>query len=174
MRSDVHQVVPATEAHARALAPRLRAGDVAEIRATAGVGPLDGLLSSLSGTCAGGGQAWALLIGGEVAALWGVRPLTDLHHVGVVWLLTGDLVDRHRRIFMERSRAELRALLRPFAVLRNYIDARYSRALRWARWTGAELGQPRRFGVEARDFIPVTWRRGFDADARAWRPADGC
>src|SRR6185503_6287722 len=37
MRSDVHQLVPATEAHALALAPRLRADDLAEIRATAGV-----------------------------------------------------------------------------------------------------------------------------------------
>jgi hypothetical protein len=159
MRGDVHQLVPATEAHARALAPHLRAGDVAEIRATAGVGAEAGLLGSLRGTLAGGGEAGALLIGGEVAALWGVRPLTDLRQVGVVWLLTGELVERHRHLFAGLSMFVLAKLLDEYPVLCNWVDARYRRALRWARWTGAQLEEPRPFGVEARWFHKATWRR---------------
>lgn len=159
MRGDVHRLVTATEAHALALAPHLRAGDVAEIRATAGVSPEVGLLGSLRGTLAAGGEASALLIGGEVAALWGVRPLTDLRQVGVVWLLTGELVERHRLLFASLSRFVLRKLLREYPVLCNWIDARYTRALRWAEWTGAKLGEPKPFGVEARWFQKATWRR---------------
>jgi len=154
-----HQLVPATEAHARALAPRLRAEDAAEVQATAGVGPLEGLLMSLRGTLAGGGHAEAWLVGGEVAALWGVRPLTGLRQTGVVWLLTGELVERHRIRFGDMSLGRIGELLLEYSVLINWIDARYRRALRWAEWTGAELQEPRPFGAEARDFVKAVWRR---------------
>jgi hypothetical protein len=164
-----HQVVPATEAHCRALASRMRAEDAAEVMATAGISALAGLISSLRGTLRAGGQAWALLIGGEVAAIWGTRPAWG-GRAALVWLLTGDLVDQHRRLFMQLSRAEVRRLLALFPELLNLVDIRYHRALRWAQWTGAELGAPVRFGRRRGLFVPVRWR----AAAAVQELAHGC
>jgi hypothetical protein len=158
-----YQLLPATEAHAAALAATIRPDDAAEVEATVGPGvsPLDGLLQSLRGTFAArGGLARTLVVDGEVAAIWGVRPLVELQHdTGVVWMLTGKVVDRVPRLFAGLSLCEVGRLLQLYRVLLNHIDCRYIRALRWAAWTGAELHAPRPWGAMALPFVPAVWRR---------------
>jgi len=150
-------IQPAREEDVPGLAGAMRLGDAAEVRATAGWTPAAALLASLRATRKAGGESWTLRIKGEVAALWGVHPLTSLRWTGIVWLLTGQVVERHRRLFAELSRAEVVRLLGTWPRLCNWIDARYGRALRWAEWTGAQLGAPVLFGVEARAFRKAVW-----------------
>lgn len=150
-------VQPATLAHGQALAAAMRAEDVNEVQATLGMGPLAGLRLSLEHASASGGGAWTLFLGGQVAAVWGVHPLTE--SVAAVWLLTSTVVERHRRFFAEVSRTEVCRLLERYLVLYNFIDVRYTRALRWAAWAGAQLGAARPWGVEGRPFVPAVWMR---------------
>jgi hypothetical protein len=151
-------LVPGTLAHAQALGPLLREGDVEEGRAL-GLEPQEALLASFRGS----EVSWASLFDGEVAALCGVVPyrrtaLGDSGE-GLLWALSGRAVDRHPKAYLRASRAVLDALLERYSLLTNVIDARYTGALRWARWLGCEVGPPQPFGPRGAPFCRFILRR---------------
>jgi hypothetical protein len=146
------QVVEATVAHAEQLAPRMRSADTLEVQSSAGMTPLAALLASLRASV----YSRALLIDGEPAALWGVAPAAgDDQDIGVVWLLTGDLADRHPLALMVHCRAELQRMLEVRPVLTNAVDERYPGAVRWLRWLGFEVGEAVPFGTSGLPFHPI-------------------
>lgn len=153
------RIVDARDGHAFDLAPRMRLEDAAEVRASGGYTPLGALVVSLRAST----EAYTLLIDGAPAAMWGVVPdarrSTFLVPVGIAWLLTGDLVERHRVLFARLSRQVLRDLLSRWAVLHNAIDGRYEAAIRWARWLGAEVLPAVPFGRAQLPFHPFVFRR---------------
>lgn len=150
---------PATVAHAEALAPLMRAEDLAECQALGYPTAHEALLVSLKNA----DIARAMLFDGEVAALFGlaVRRSTVLgsSDVGLVWLLSGRAVARHPSAFLRHSRPVLAALLQHCATLGNCIDARYTGALRWAMWLGFDIGRPVALGPAGMPFCPVTITR---------------
>lgn len=147
------EVVPATPAHAEALAPRMRTEDAAEVLASLGREPLEALLGSLEASS----EAWTLLIDGEVAAMGGAVPFQT--GAAIVWLLTGDLVERRPIVFQRTCRSMLAQLQERWPVLVQAIDARYTRAVRWAQHLGAEVGPAQSFGVGGLPFHPIVIRR---------------
>lgn len=153
MVADV-QVVPATPAHAETLAPFLRREDADELAASLGVGPLQGLLASLDASA----EARAVLFDGEVAALCGVTD-SDVQGVGCAWALTGRAVEAHPRAFVRLSRLAVAEYLTRYDVLFNFIDARYTRALRWAAALGFSVQPAVAYGAAGLPFHPVVLRR---------------
>lgn len=153
------RMVQATLEHAVALAPSLREEDAAEILASSGHTPLEALTLSVQGS----EEAYALLLDGEVAALWGVaalrRSILGPPVAWSVWLLGGELLRRHRQTFVRLSREVVAVLRARYAVLFNFVDARYVGALRWAAWLGFEVGPPEAFGVAGLPFCLITLRR---------------
>lgn len=148
-------VIPATAAHAAELAPRLREADVAEVRATAGYAPLEALERSLLAST----EAYALLLGGELAGLFGVVGLEGTvaggYAGGVIWLLGSDAIPLRRRAFLSLSRRMVAEFRTRYPVLFNYVDARNEASLRWLRWLGFEIAPAAPFGVEGRPFHHV-------------------
>lgn len=151
-------IVPAALAHAEALAPRLRAADVAEVRAL-GDEPIDALLASVAHSSV----AYATFFDGEPAALCGVVPCAQTllgdSGVGCVWMLSGHACSAHPKHFLRTSRVITDVLLGRYAVLGNIIDARYTGALRWAAWLGAQVQAPRPLGPFGMLFCPFVLRR---------------
>jgi hypothetical protein len=153
------QIVRAEDAHCQELAPRMRVEDRAEVWASAGLDPLEALRVSVKASAV----AYAALFDGEVAALFGVSPAGSvLGTAGVVWALTGDLVERHPRAFLRYSEPVLAHLLEHYPLLMNMVDDRYSGALRWVKWLGFTVGPPEPFGRQGRPFRRIEMRR--DAD----------
>jgi hypothetical protein len=148
------QVVPATLAHAEALAPHLRAEDAAECAAALGTAPLEALRASLAASR----LASAVLFDGTVSALCGVAD-TDVQRVGCVWALTGQAVDAHPRAFWRLSRDAVADYLQAYDVLFNFVDARYTRALRWVAALGFSVQAARPYGAAGLPFHPVVLRR---------------
>lgn len=149
---------PATLAHVEALAPTLRAGDVAEVQAL-GLSPLEALRQSVESS----DEAWALGLDGDLAAVGGVQvlhraTLLGPPESGSVWLLTGAAVERHRVSFAVATKQALRLLLRRYPLLVQAVDARYTAALRWARWLGGEVQPAVPWGPKEMPFHPVFWR----------------
>lgn len=145
------EIVPARAAHAEALAPRMRHAEVLEVRASGGFEPLQALLEALQHS----ERAFAGLIDGEVACMWGVEHLrysAVSGRVGAVWLLTSPIIERYPKVFWRGCRRELAALFESYDLLVNAIDARHVQAVRWARRLGFPLEEPRSFGVEGRLF----------------------
>lgn len=158
MASDI-ALVPATVEHAEALAASMRAEDAAECMAY-GIfeSPRAAVLLSLEKSEA----AWTLMLGGEVAALFGVAPAVGPDFpddCGEAWALTGDVVARHRKAFLRASKAAIQLLLGQRSRLVSHIDASYLSAIRWAAWLGFDVGAPEPFGVSGEPFCFVSLRR---------------
>jgi hypothetical protein len=131
-------ILPATNEHALELAPKLREADVAELMAMGARTALRALTDSMAVSP----DCYALLFDGEVAAIFGVFPVSALGGLGLVWLLSGPAVDRHPMAFLRLSRPVLKMLLRRCPRLFNFTDARYVKALAWLEWMGFRIGPP--------------------------------
>lgn len=147
--------VPATEAHARELAPRMRAADVAENLASDGFTPLEACLASIAVST----EARAAYFDGALGALFGVAEGPFLGLKAVPWLLTSDVVERHPRAFWQACKEVLAGWLERYLVLEQAIDARYVVALRWAARLGFEVEPPEPWGVAGLPFCRITLRR---------------
>lgn len=145
-------VVPATEEHARQLALTMRQEDIEEVRASHALEPLEALLTGLSAS----EHTSAILDGDMVVAVFGVA---NVESFDTVWLLTGERVYRAPLSFIRVCQRELKRLLEQWPVLVNGIDARYSRALRWAQWLGFEVFPAIPYGVAGQPFHPIRIRR---------------
>lgn len=122
--------VRAEVAHAEALAPNLRANDVAEVLAGGHASARAALVRSLEVS----DVAYALLLGEEVAALFGVAPMPQTvlggdDSVGIVWLLTGKAVARRPKDFLRSAPYALNLLWPRAERLSVMVDARYGGAL---------------------------------------------
>lgn len=148
------RIEPATGAHALELASTIRLDDAREVQA-AGFPSVE---EALAATFDLPGQAWTLLFGGQVAAMFGVTEQPGLTEGRVFWVLTGALVYSHPMTFARVSRHVLEILVTRHKSLVNWVDTRYEKSIRWLEWLGCQLGEPVLFpsGVW---FRPVVVRR---------------
>lgn len=146
MGSDL-EVVPAMEAHARELAPRLRPRDVDEVRDSGGYSPLEALTVSVQWST----YARALLEDGRVIAMWGVAPLPD-GTLGAVWLLGSPELDHHPRLFLKLARPEVEHMAGMFLGLTNYVSASNTASVRWLKRLGFTVAEPRPWGRARKPF----------------------
>ena len=146
-------VAPATEAHAEQLAADLRPEDAAEMMASHGLAPLEGLRMAVRSSS----SANAVLSGERVVALFGVAPMTP--DAASVWMLTGRLAKRLSVTLTRTMAVELRKLVDAWPVLFNMVWAQNKLALRWVRSLGFEVLDPVPFGVSGEPFRPILFRR---------------
>jgi hypothetical protein len=137
-------------AHARAI--KLRPGDAREIAALGVTMPEAFVLSTSRALWA---DAW--LIDGEVAAIVGLSVESLLGDEGVPWLLTGEPVERHKKLFLRETRAGVARMRGRFPVLRNFVHADYAEAVRWLAWLGFAIGGSRPHGPFGAPFRPFFW-----------------
>jgi hypothetical protein len=148
-------VEPATEAHALLLAQHIRPEDAAELRASHGLEPLQGVRMALEVSP----DATAVLDGCRVVAIGGAAPVKDSEGVASVWMLATRLVKRVPLAFMRVARAELARLASVWGALFNMVSAENTGALRWVGALGFEVLEPVPFGVANTPFRPILLRR---------------
>jgi hypothetical protein len=153
------EVVPAAPEHIGPIAAAMRPEDVLEVAAAGGETPRGALEDGLRRS----EIAETLLVDGRPVAMWGVapddeRPFGFGQDAGIVWLLaTGEVAT----IPVAFCRAAMEALERhgpKYSALRNAVDARYTTALRWARWLGFRVGPAVPAGVNGEPFHGIAWR----------------
>lgn len=147
------EYVPAEPAHAEWLAPRLRAADRAEVLAALGLPPEVALPISLRASSV----AVTAMVGGEPVAIFGVCPANLLAGEGLVWMLGSDAVVRQGRALLREAPQWLALIGDGYRLLRNHVDARNTRAVRWLRRMGFSLAPAVPFGVAGLPFHPF-WR----------------
>ncbi|PZR17530.1 MAG: hypothetical protein DI536_04245 [Archangium gephyra] len=149
------ELVTATAAHAEVLGAELRAADAAECEAL-GLEPLTAPLESLRVS----DHAGTALFGGRVGAMYGIRYELGVcsvgQRVGLLWLLTGRVVDEQPMAFHREAKRVLRALPRYLEVGFNLVDARHSSALRWLAVLGFRVLPAEPHGPHALPFHLVT------------------
>jgi hypothetical protein len=122
-----------------ALAANMRPLDVAECQA-AGVTDLreciaDGVQHS--------DLCWAVLIDGELAAIFGTRPLGSLlNPTAAVWLLGTPVLTANRRAFARHTPRYIRQMLQAHPHLVNFVHAENTPAVRFLRHHGFTIHEP--------------------------------
>jgi len=135
------EIRPANANDASELAANMRAEDLAEMAAGSARDPLEVLVDGLRDSS----ECWTALYRGRVMAMWGVVPWQGSilgGRVGLGWLLTSPIVDRHPRVFWRACLREFPGLLERWGMLFNFIHCRHMKALRWARRLGLKLEAP--------------------------------
>lgn len=151
----------------------LRQSDLDELDAATGRAPMDALFDGVVSS----DEAWAARIEGGVVALWGVAaaPLSFLGpRIGIAWMLGSDLIDQHKESFIEACNQELPRLLRRWDVLLNAIDARNTKALRWAERMGFVLAEPAPMGRFGLPFVRFSVSLEDVNNVQSGRGCDGC
>lgn len=96
---------------------------------------------------------WTALIDGEVAAIFGCAPIgTMLSLSGAPWMLGTDVLDRHPLTLMKTCRPYTVQMQKTFNHLRNYVDARNVKSIRWLRRLGFTIHPAAPYGVAGQPF----------------------
>ncbi len=139
----------ATVADAIAVSPRLRESDRQEFIAALGYTPEVALPLGIAS-----GDAWAMEVDGKVEALLGVSPVARHAYFGLVWMVTTDVIFKHRRDLLRLTPGVLNMLHDRFPLLGNHVDARNDKHIAWLRRAGFSLlREVPDYGVERRPFI---------------------
>ena len=152
-----YEVIPATLDHALELAENMREADREEVWAAANYTPEQAALFSLDASR----DAMTGLADDRVVCMFGVGAAAIISTTGVPWLLTTDLVGKHARPFLRRNKKVVEEMNEKYVVLRNYVDARNTMAIRWLRWLGFDVLPSVPFGAEGLPFHPF----------EMWKPA---
>lgn len=129
------------------LAPRLRAADVAELKAS-GAGCAAFALKQglkISEVCYTGLDPET----GEPAVMFGVVRTIARKGYNTLWLLGTDAVERHGRLFARRSKRLLPLILGRYHRVGNYVDTRNTFSLNWLLWLGFRVAHTTRTNTAA-------------------------
>jgi len=83
---------------------------------------------------------------GKVACVYGLITPTLLSDRAHMWLLTTDLVNEHKFIFVRHSQVVIEAVLENYNQIVGETSIKDEKALRWMKWLGADFEYPS--GVE--------------------------
>jgi hypothetical protein len=139
----------ATLAHVRELAPRMRRAEVLEVQAALALAPMPALLKLMEHSR----FSRAVYLEGEFSTLFGVIESKD--GIGFPWLLSNDVVDRKPLAFWQTSKQVLGQLRRIYPALFQYVDARYTQSISWARRLGFTVAPAEPHGAAGLPFHPL-------------------
>lgn len=132
------------------LCRNLREADAAEVTAGGEATGADGVRFAVSASPV----TWALELDGQVGALFGLMPYEPGRLV--LWMLTAQVFGERPRPFLRAIRRHL-LWLRTLGELFNFIDGRYTGALRLAAALGATFGSP--VDRNGHVFVPFSFGR---------------
>jgi hypothetical protein len=78
----------------------------------------------------------------KVACVWGLAPPTTISNRAYLWLLTTDLVEKHKFIFVRHSQLVIEDALKRYEVIHGNVAVDNPSARRWLRWLGASIATP--------------------------------
>lgn len=147
-------IVPATPVHIAAMARRARQIDRVEAYYQTG----RTLPDALAYAARISSEIWAGRVDGDLVALWGVGAIQPLSGIGAPWLVATDRLNDVAIPFLRRNKANLDRLRQSYDVLRNVVYAENTSAIRWLKWMGFKMQDPRPFGPLNKPFRQFEWR----------------
>lgn len=138
-------LVPASEEHARVMAPLLRDADLQEIKAGAGwnMDPAELLKESVRRSS----LVWCALDEQGPVAIFGLAILDAALGIAAPWMMgTPRLTGTHRRQFVRQSREWVNQWAAQWKVLTNFVDARNKESIRWLKSLGFTIHPAQPFG----------------------------
>lgn len=121
------EIVPATVAHARDLAPRLREQDQDEVWASGRLDAESALVQSIEAS----EVCWTALLDGSPEIVWGAARYPIEGNFGIVWLLSSDEMYRIPGRFLHESEVYVAKMHETFDTLFNYVHAANVKSQHW-------------------------------------------
>lgn len=90
---------------------------------------------------------WVGKVDGKVACVWGLIAPSVLSDTAYLWLLTTDLVDEHKFMFIRWSQRYIEKMLVIYPHIIGNADTRFPNNIRWLKFLGATFAEPEGFGV---------------------------
>ena len=84
---------------------------------------------------------------GVPMAAFGVKRENPFQNVGVIWMLATTETAKHKIYTGKWTRRGIRAFLRDWDYLYNYVDEGNDRTIAWLKWLGAKIYPPVPYGV---------------------------
>ena len=84
-------------------------------------------------------EAYAVLINGNVACLWGIQTRTILADAVYLWMLTSRDMTDHPVVVGRHSRRMCRSILAEYATIEGVVALDNPVSQRWLQWLGASF-----------------------------------
>jgi len=81
----------------------------------------------------------SLLFNDKVIGMFGIAPKALLGERAVIWLLTAPEVEQIKFTFVKLSKMYVKLFLERYPILENWVDGRYTQAVKWLEILGAEF-----------------------------------
>lgn len=85
-------------------------------------------------------DAWVGKADGVTACAWGVIPPSMIGTQAYLWIVTSDIVDQHKFVFIRYSQRVVEVLLQKYETLIGFCDNPSS--VRWLKMLGARFKEP--------------------------------
>jgi hypothetical protein len=85
-------------------------------------------------------EIWFGMHDGKIACVWGLAPPSTISNRAYLWLLTTDLVDEHKFLFIRHSQVVVEEALERYDLIAGHVAVGNDTARRWLRWLGARIG----------------------------------
>lgn len=131
------------------VADNMREADRIEIAASHGYLPHEALVKGVarSALCS------VALIDDVPCAVFGLSIENIATGLGVPWLLGTDLIFKHRRKFVEYTRAGVEDMQNVCPRLTNWVHCDNVQSIRWLKSMGFSFGKPKRVGLNGELFV---------------------
>ena len=136
-------------AHGDYIAANLRPSDKREMYYMAVLTPA----AAIKATTASAVRSYTALVDGLPALMWGVSRRSFVSSVGVPWLLGTMVAEDHQYKFGRETLTYFKEMASLFPVMENYALAENKRALRWIKWAGFDIEEPRPYGAFGAEFV---------------------
>lgn len=104
-------------------------------------------------------EAYVAVHDDKLVAIFGVVEPSFVGGVGAPWVLSTKEVEKHKKTFMWGSKQILKSWMSKYPVLVCFIDARYKKALNWAKWMGFTIYPSKAYGESGLPFHRAEIRR---------------
>ncbi len=135
--------------------PRLSAGDADEIWASHHLTPKEGLELSFDRALV----SLTVESNEEIICMLGVNPVNMLDNEALIWMVVSTSFKKIGIPFLWKSRSFIETFLKSYKKLYNYVDTRHTESLRWLKFIGAKIEDPKPYGIEGLPFHYFSFER---------------
>ena len=95
-------------------------------------------------------EAWVALNEEGIICLFGITRPSLLSEKGFPWLITTNLVKKHKKNLLKGARISIKYWLTKYESLENYIPVGLDRLLKWVQWAGFTVYPAEAVGLQGK------------------------
>jgi hypothetical protein len=144
MASSKLQVTRPTQRMVTDIGYCLRQADIDEVWAMSHLKPMQATQMSYEASA----KCWVALWDGIPTVIFGVARTSYLPSIGSPWMLATDRISEMGTTFVRGSIKYVNFMQEGHELLRNYVDVRNKVSIKWLKWLGFNLLDPKPYGPD--------------------------